>query len=310
MTNLIIGCRTSRLAVTQTRKAGDYIASRIPSLSYELREYVTSGDKITGNLKAAGGKGHFVKDVETSLLEHQINLAIHCLKDMPGNEAGDPNLVIAGYLPREDPSDVLICDQFPTLEALPRGAIVGTSSPRRAAQIRQVNPHISILDNFRGSIDTRMRKVAEGEVDATILAAAGLLRADNLEKLDKRLPLNVFLPAIGQGTLALQCRADDYDTLSACESVNDTDAAFASIAERTCLRQLDGDCYSAIAGLCSRDEDEWTLNAAVYGATDMQHVFACASAPTGTDPVALGTIVAERLLSKGAAELIGSFHRS
>jgi len=288
----------------QTDQAGRAICARSPGATYELVGFETSGDKIAGSLKRAGGKGHFVRDVEAALISGHANLAIHCLKDMPGNETEDGRLAIAGFLPREDPRDVFISTRFGRLEDLPQGALVGTSSPRRAAQLRMVRPDLRFDEEFRGSIDTRIQKVRDGVVDATLLAAAGLNRVGDAEFLDFRLDADRFLPAIGQGTLALQCLADDAAVRRVCEAADDAAARFAAEAERACLRQLDGDCHSAIAGLCAFKGDVWRFTAAVYEMGGPGQVRVSLEARADEDAATFGVRVAQALLEQRAATFL------
>lgn len=303
-THLRIGCRSSRLAMMQTEQAGIFICARTPGTTFELVNFETSGDRIAGSLKRAGGKGHFVRDVEQALADGHINLAIHCLKDMPGNEREHPDLMIAGYLPREDPEDVFVSARYASIGDLPTNARVGTSSPRRAAQLRALRPDLVIDEEFRGSIDTRLRKVAEGVVDATLLALAGLKRVGNYEYASKRLDVDAFLPAVGQGTLALQCATADSRMVDVCVAASDPDATFAALVERMCLRQLNGDCHSPIAGLCRRVGLEWHFAAAVYDATGRAAVRAALTRDGEETAESFGHRMAETLMAKGATRFL------
>jgi hydroxymethylbilane synthase len=289
----------------QTEQAGEVIRQRTGA-SFELAPFKTSGDEILGDLKQAGGKGHFVKDIERALARGDIDLAIHCLKDMPGNEPDHPELVLAAFLPREDVADVFVSRSFERIEALPVGACVGTSSPRRAAQVKALRSDLRIVENFRGTIDTRARKALSGEVDATLLAIAGLNRVGAVELTRGRLDPAQILPALGQGTLALQCRASDEKMIALCRAANDPDTEYASVAERACLRLLDGDCYSAIAGWCAKWEAQWRFVAAVYAPDGAVSVERAVVATQGESAAALGSRMADALLSGGAAALLAS----
>jgi hydroxymethylbilane synthase len=301
MVELRIGCRKSRLATIQTEQAGAYICSRSPGVSFRLVGFETSGDRIAGSLARAGGKGHFVREVEAALVSDAANLAIHCLKDMPGNEIESDELIIAGFLPREDPADVFISTRYASIADLPPGARVGTSSPRRAALLRAMRPDLEIDGEFRGSIDTRIQKVRDGQVDATLLAAAGLNRVGETAFNGHRLTPETFLPAIGQGTLALQCLAHDTEVRAICEAANDPDAQYAAVAERTCLRLLDGDCHSAIAGLCARADGRWRFSASVYQLDGTNSVAVALDVLDNEPAQAFGGRMAEALLNAGAA---------
>jgi hydroxymethylbilane synthase len=305
MIHLRIGCRTSRLATMQTEQAGQYIVAKNPGATFELVPFQTSGDRIAGSLKRAGGKGHFVRDVEAMLLAEEIDLAIHCLKDMPGNEKDNPQLLLAGFLPREDAHDVFISRDYASIADLPHGAIVGTSSPRRGAQLRAIRADLKIDENYRGSIDTRIRKVMDGEVSSTLLALAGLNRVHDTEWSAKRLDIADFLPSFGQGTLALQCLAANDAVRECCANASDVDTAYASIAERACLRILNGDCHTAVAGFCRKLGSEWHFDAAVYDPVNPKeasvHVVLTSA---DEEPSAFGARVAGALLERGGRRLL------
>lgn len=300
---LRIGCRPSRLATTQTDQAGEYICSANGDGTSFVKVIVqTTGDVVKGSLKRHGGKGLFAREVEQALLEDKCNLAVHCLKDMPGNQPLPDGLVFSGYLPREQTHDVFISN-FASIEKLPEGAIVGTTSPRRRAQLMRLRPDLRVDEDFRGNIDSRVAKMREGVVDAIILAAAGINRL-GLAVPAVPLSRSQFLPAIGQGTLVMQSRTSDDEILRICANATDPHAAFTSQAERSCLRHLHGDCFSPIAGECSRKSDSYTFTAAVYHPTETATATATLESLAGEDPDTFGARMAQRLVADGAAEYI------
>lgn len=304
MLNLRIGCRSSKLAMMQTDQAGAYICSHNPGAKYEKVNFSTAGDKISGSLKRAGGKGLFVREVDAALLAGEINLAIHCLKDVPGNEPVPSGTHFAGYLPRADHRDIFISDRYESIAHLPEGALVGTSSPRRVAQIRRIRPDLRFDLDFRGGIDSRIAKMRSGVVDATILAAAGLDRASLWEKQWRAIDPEMMLPAIGQGTLVLQCMEADIEVTAACQRSSCEQTAYASMAERECLRVLNGDCFSAIAGICEPKGDGWTFSATVFSIEGSRVVSRKINALQDEGPEALGARVAQELLDGGAREIL------
>jgi hydroxymethylbilane synthase len=243
-----IGSRGSPLALTQARAVRDCIAAAhaVAPDTIEIRVIRTSGDAIQDRpLAEVGGKGLFTKEIEQALLAGEIDLAVHSAKDMATQlPAG---LAIAACLPREDPRDVFVSRIAPTLGALPKGARVGTGSLRRAALLRRLRNDVAIVP-LRGNVETRLRKLDEGVADATILALAGLRRLGMENAATAILDVDTFPPAVGQGVIAIEARADDDQTRALAEAINDADAAIALAAERAFLRVLDGSCKTPIAG--------------------------------------------------------------
>ncbi|QJX09991.1 hydroxymethylbilane synthase [Rhizobium brockwellii] len=304
MVHLRIGCRGSRLAKMQTDQAGDYICQTQPGTSFEKVEFTTSGDKIAGSLKRAGGKGLFVRELDVGLKADKINLAIHCLKDMPGNEPLAEGTRIAGYLPRADAGDVLISTGYRSIADLPQGAKVGTTAPRRIAQLRAIRPDLQFDFDYRGAIDTRIKNMREKRVDATLLAAAGLDRASLWEDEFVRLSVDDFLPAMGQGTLALQCRDGDDAVFELCRAATCADAEFAALAERQCLKVLDGDCFSAIAGICEKKSEAWVFTVAIFGSRPGEQVRSVLVSEADEGAEAFGKRIAEDLIGRGGKEFV------
>ena len=244
---LRIGTRGSALALAQARETRRLLAAAHGRSEdeIELVAIKTTGDMIQDRaLAEAGGKGLFTKELDTALLENRIDLAVHSAKDLP-TELPD-GLTIAGYLPREDVRDAFISAKAKTLADLPQGATVGTASLRRQAQLKRLRPDLNIT-LLRGNIDTRLRRVEAGELDATLLALAGLKRIGFDHRATAVLDLAYFLPAVGQGAIALVTR-EVCGTRELLQPIIDRDTGLAVTAERAFLRVLDGSCRTPIAG--------------------------------------------------------------
>jgi hydroxymethylbilane synthase len=244
----VIASRRSPLARAQAEAVGRTLARLHRGLAVEFRWIESEGDlQPEARLADAGGKGMFVRRVEQALLNGHADLAVHSLKDIPSDQTA--GLTIAAVPQRADVRDCLIAPEAATIDDLPHGALVGTSSPRRAAQLLQRRPDLQVI-NFRGNVDTRLRKVLEDRlVQATFLAMAGLVRVGSAEHATKPIDTDTMLPAACQGALALQCRGDDHVTLSRCLPLNDPAAAAAVHFERAVVADLHGDCHSPIAAL-------------------------------------------------------------
>jgi hydroxymethylbilane synthase len=244
---LRLGSRGSPLALVQAREVRDRLAAA-HDLEVERIEIVvirTTGDAIQDRpLADAGGKGLFTKEIEEALLAGSIDLAVHSAKDVPAYLPF--GLVLSAYLPREDPRDVLVSVKAKTLADLPPGAVMGTASPRRQALVRRARPDIQVVP-FRGNVETRLRKLNDGVVDATVLALAGLKRLGLTGVNITVLGIDEFLPAAGQGAIVIETREDDARTRALLAAINDTDTATALAAERAFLAVLDGTCRSPIA---------------------------------------------------------------
>jgi hydroxymethylbilane synthase len=244
---LRLGSRGSPLALVQAREVRDRLAGAhgFEAAGIEIVVIRTSGDAIQDRpLADAGGKGLFTKEIEEALLAGTIDLAVHSAKDVPAYLPG--GLVLSAYLPREDPRDVLISAKAKTLADLPPGAVMGTASPRRQALVRRARPDIKIVP-FRGNVETRLRKLDDGVVDATVLALAGLKRLGLAGVSITVLGIDEFLPAAGQGAIVIETRDNDARTRALLAAINDTETATALAAERAFLAVLDGTCRSPIA---------------------------------------------------------------
>ena len=243
-----IGSRASPLALVQARAVQSLLAERagLPADRIEIKTIRTTGDRVQDRpLAEAGGKGLFTKEIEEALLAGTIDLAVHSAKDLP--TVLPEGLAIAAFLPREDPRDAFISRKAKTLRELPRGAVVGTASPRRQALVRRFRSDI-VVATLRGNVETRLHKLDAGEVDATLLAVAGLKRLGLLSTATAILEVDEFLPAVGQGAIAVQTRADDSGTRQLIATLDDADTAVALAAERAFLAVLDGSCRTPIGG--------------------------------------------------------------
>ena len=255
---LRIGSRASPLARFQAEAVRAALAAAHPGLAapgaIELRTIRTTGDKERDRaLAEIGGKGLFTKEIEEALLAGAIDLAVHSMKDMP--TWPPEGLVIAGQLAREDPRDALIANGVGAIEGLAAGAIVGTASPRRTAQLLMRRPDLRVV-LFRGNVHTRLRKLAAGEVDATLLAVAGLKRLGMMEKAGASvLDPSVMLPAVGQGAICIECRARDDRVRALVAPINHAPTEIAVVCERAMLAALDGSCRTPIAGYAVLDGD-------------------------------------------------------
>jgi hydroxymethylbilane synthase len=243
-----LGTRGSPLALAQTTELRERLI-QTDSAATDLIEVVvirTTGDRITDwALAEVGGKGLFTKEIDKALIDRRIDIAVHSAKDLP--TILPQELAIAGYLPREDARDVLIAPSFGSLAALPIGARIGTASVRREAQLKRLRPDLTV-SLLRGNVETRLRKLAEGECDATLLALAGLKRLGLVETATQILDTTSFLPAVGQGAIALVMRRDDAAIAARLAPVLDAPTATALAAERAFLNELEGSCRTPIAG--------------------------------------------------------------
>jgi len=245
---LRIGSRGSPLALVQAREVQSRIAEAvgIDAARIEIEVIRTTGDVVQDRpLAEAGGKGFFTKEIEEALLAGSIDLAVHSSKDLP--TILPAGLVLAGFPPREDPSDAFISRKAASLRELPPGAVVGTASPRRQALVKRLRPDVTAA-MLRGNVETRLRKLEAGEVDATLLAVAGLKRLGLLAAATAILDPDAFVPAVGQGAIGIETRADDAKTRALVEAIDDADTAAAVAAERAFLAVLDGSCRTPIGG--------------------------------------------------------------
>jgi len=301
---LRVGTRRSLLARTQSGHVADLIAQHL-GLDVELVEVTTEGDVNTAPLATLGGTGVFVSALREALLRGDVDVAVHSLKDLPTSPA--EGITLAAVPPREDPRDVLVARDGLTLGELPVGSVVATGSPRRVAQLGALGLGLEIV-GIRGNIDTRLGKVAAGEVDGVILARAGLARIDRLDVVTEVLDPIQMLPAPGQGALAIECRATDTDLVRGLrEQIEDPFTRAAVDAERAVLQALEAGCAAPVGALAEVAEGDdgpevWVRAVALSadGAVDLRR---SASGPLA-EAVAVGERLAAEMLDEGAAELI------
>ena len=294
-----LGSRPSKLARWQTEHVLTLLKSAWPDLSFQLAILVTTGDKIIDRpLPEIGGKGVFTEELENALLSGEIDLAVHSLKDLPVENAA--GLGIGAVSQRACAQDVLISAKGETLSELPAGARLGTSSLRREAQVKAARPDLNILP-LRGNVDTRLRKVLEGEYDAIILAAAGMERLDLAKHITEYLSLDIMLPAPGQGALAIQCRSDDAGLLQLLKPIHDPATCRTVTAERAFLAALGGGCSAPVAAYAHPDGEQLEITGMVGSVSGQQVIRVSA---VGEDPNALGKLLAQKALDQGAAELL------
>jgi hydroxymethylbilane synthase len=304
MSTLVVATRGSALAMWQANHVKAKLEADDPELRVTLLVLKTKGDKILDvPLAKVGGKGLFVKEIEEALLRKDAQLAVHSMKDVPAEL--EPGLVLAAISAREDAHDVLVSRNNLKLAELPQGAHVGTSSLRRVCQLHARRPDLRI-SALRGNVDTRLRKLDEGDYDAIVLAAAGLNRLGHGQRISERLPYDVSLPAIGQGALGLETRADDPDTMARVRRVlHDETTAACVTAERAFLARLHGGCQTPITAHAALVQGTLQMDGLV-GATDGSTLLrASISGPPSAAP-SLGKALADELLGKGAAELLAA----
>lgn len=299
---LTIGSRGSKLALTQSNQVADMIRSAIPGTEVDITVISTRGDRILDRpLAEIGGKGLFTEELEAALRDGSIDLAVHSLKDLPTD---DPEgLCIAASPKRVTPNDALVSTKYSSLKDLPSGATVGTSSLRRKAQLLSLNPDLNIVD-LRGNIDTRMGKVTEtGELDAVILACAGLERIDRADVITEVIAPELMLPAASQGVLGIQTRADDTELREALSAIHDSDTYAEALAERTLLAGLGGGCQVPIGALAHARNHTLTLEACVCSLDGKTTLRVLLFGDTD-HPEALGEQAAQNLLDQGAAAIV------
>ena len=296
---LRIGTRGSPMALIQTARVRDRLIEAHPGLgaagAIEIVTIRTTGDRVQDRrLAEIGGKGLFSKEIEEALLAGAVDLAVHSLKDM---ETWLPDgLEIACVLARDDPRDVLLSANGASLTALPKGAKVGTASLRRQAQLLHLRPDLSVLP-IRGNVNTRIDKLMAGEFDAIVLALCGLERLGKAGLATEILPPEVMLPAVGQGALAIECRAGDDALRQLLDPLHDPGTAACVGAERAMLAALDGSCRTPIAGLAERDGDRLTLEGLLLKPDGSSEVRARRTGATG-DAAALGAALGSELRSR------------
>ena len=297
---LRLGTRGSPLARWQAEHVAALLAAL--EIDVELIPITTKGDVTSGPLGAIGGQGLFTKEIQRALLDDRIDLAVHSLKDLPTEHF--PGLTLAAVPQRESPGDAFVSAKADSLEALPPQSRIGTGSTRRKAQLLFARPDLEIHD-IRGNVATRLQKLDDGNYDAIVLAEAGLRRLELVGRITQVIPKTMMLPAVGQGALGLETRAEDARTLSLVDPLNDTETRAAAFAERSMLRSLRGGCLAPVGAWGRVKDGELRLDGVVLSADGKQRLAADGTA-TLENAEALGVQIAEALLAQGAAYLIAA----
>jgi hydroxymethylbilane synthase len=302
---LIIGSRGSKLALWQAEWIRTQISRFHPEVTTEIEIIKTTGDVKAEPLSVIGGKGVFTKELEDALLSGRIDLAVHSLKDLPTN-LPDP-LTIAAICEREDARDALVLREGQTLVAvseLPRGSVVGTSSQRRLAQLKHLRGDV-VIKELRGNVDTRLRKLDEGQYDALLLAAAGLRRLGLESRISALIATDEMLPAVGQGALAVETRANDHSSIAFVSSLNHEPTQLACASERAFLRALGGGCQLPIAGYAVASSSELMLQGLVAdpGGNELVRGKVTGSIEEAEE---LGSRLAHELLKRGGDRLLAA----
>lgn len=294
---LRIGTRGSALALAQAAETRARLmqAHGLPESAFAIEVISTSGDRIQDRpLSEAGGKGLFTKEIEEALLAGRIDIAVHSSKDMPTRLPD--GLELSAFLPREDARDAFIGRTAKTIEDLPQGAVIGSSSLRRQALIKRMRPDIDMV-MFRGNVETRLRKVAAGEVDGTILAVAGLNRLGKESAATHVMALDVFPPAPGQGAICIESRVGDSETLALLASIHDADTGYALACERAFLAALDGSCRTPIAGFARVESGQITFSGMIL-TPDGRLAHTVEDAGPATEAGAIGRRAGEAIRAK------------
>ncbi len=302
---LRIATRKSPLALWQAEYVRDQLLHHHPDLQVELVKMSTQGDKILDTpLAKVGGKGLFVKELETGMLNGDADIAVHSMKDVPVELP--EGLHLAVICPREDPRDAFVSNTYATFESLPQGARLGTSSLRRQCQLSALRPDLEVLD-LRGNVNTRLQKLADGGYDAIILAAAGLIRLEMADKITEYLDTTVSLPAIGQGAVGIECRVDDERVNNLIAPLNDPDTHIRVLAERAMNHRLQGGCQVPIAGYAELSNGVLLMRGLV-GQTDGSVILRGDVAGQPEDAEELGVALAEDLISRGADTILANLY--
>lgn len=301
METLRIATRKSPLALWQSEHVAERLQAAHPGLHVELIPMSTRGDEVLDrSLAAIGGKGLFLKELELAILRGEADCAVHSLKDVPMEL--DAPFVLPAILPRHDPADGFVSNLYASLDALPLGARVGTSSLRRQAQLRALRPDLELLD-LRGNVNTRLAKLDNGGYDAIVLAVAGLERLGLEQRIMARLTAPQWLPAPAQGAVAVECDGGKPAVMQLFAALDDATTRSCVEAERAMNRALHGSCHVPVAAIAVWQGDDLHLQGLVGGVADGRAVRAEAVGP-GADPEALGQQVAQMLLDGGAGELL------
>ena len=297
-TVLRLGTRGSQLALWQS----NWVKAQLEKHDVQIDLVIikTEGDLAPGPLVQIGGQGLFTKAIQSALLENEIDIAVHSLKDLPTDEIA--GLYVAAVPKREDSRDCLVCRPGLNWESLPDDAAIGTGSIRRQAQLLHLKPNLR-MQEIRGNVDTRLKKVAAGEYDAIVLAVAGLKRLGWTDRITHSFESDTIAPAVGQGALGIEARTDDTATQKWLSKINDQQSYAAVIAEREMLRQLQGGCLAPIGAISRVETGELELNGVVLSKDGKEKISANSKGRL-SEPEALGSEVAEMLISQGAKKMI------
>lgn len=300
---LKIGTRQSLLALWQSNHIAACLRKQYPECEVVLKKIVTKGDRILDvPLAQIGGKGLFTKEIEEDLLSGEVDLAVHSLKDMP--TVLPEGLCLTAITERANVGDAFVSNKYNSFAELPLGAVVGTSSLRRKAQLLAARPDLTIRD-LRGNVDTRLRKLDEGLYDAIILAAAGLERLGHGDRIKAVIPSSVCLPAVGQGALAIECRTNDAEVRQMLDFLNDAPTVYATNAERAFLGLLEGGCQVPIGVHADVEGDKIKIEA-IIAALDGSTVLRDTVEGPASDAVALGQALGRKMLANGGQEILAA----
>ncbi|MAZ39106.1 MAG: hydroxymethylbilane synthase [Legionellales bacterium] len=300
-----IATRKSPLALYQAAFVKSALLKIDASLQIELIKIVTEGDqKLDQSLSKYGGKGLFIKALEEAIFDHEADLAVHSMKDMTVELPS--GLMIAACCERHDPRDAFVSNQYKTIDEMPNGAIIGTSSLRRQSQILACRPDLQIK-LLRGNVGTRLAKLDNEEYDAIILAAAGLQRLDLSSRIKQYLPIALCLPAVGQGVIGIECREDDHQLLALLKQLNHDETALCLTAERRMNQKLEGGCQVPIAGFAQIEKDSLILEGRI-ASPDGQRVIEAKYSGSVSAANQIGENVADDLIKQGAKHIIDSIY--
>lgn len=301
MNNLKLGTRGSRLALWQAEDVSARLKNVEPDINIITEVIKTMGDKILDvALSRIGDKGLFTREIEKELLDGNIDIAVHSLKDLPG--VLPEGLCIGAVLKREHPGDVLISHKGYTFADLPSGAILGTSSLRRMAQIKNKRPDINIVE-LRGNVETRLRKMEEQDLDGIVLAYAGITRLGFAEHISDMIPFDIILPAVGQGAIAIEIREKDYKTRKLLQKINDPTTLIEVLAERAFLKELQGGCQVPIASLAKMQANQLQIHGLI-ASLDGKELYMAVEEGMERDAEIMGRNLAKRLLDRGAGRIL------
>ena len=294
MKKITIGARGSKLSLAYVKRVKNLILQSSKNIGIEIKTIKTSGDiHKDKKLSEIGGKNLFCKEIEENLLENNIDIALHSLKDMESEEHND--LIIGAYIERNDHRDILIGSKIKKITDLKKGIIIGSSSKRRELQLKKISRNIDVV-NIRGNVDTRIKKLEDKEFDAIILAAAGVKSLNLKNKISLFFKTSEILPAVGQGIVALQCRKNDKLTLDIINKINDKDSSLCAIAERTMLKTIGGDCETAVGGFAKITNNILKLQAQLFS-DDGKNCYNFEFSGRGDEAVKIGKKVGIKLLS-------------